>query len=89
MFATVADPSIGGTYMTLLATLSNIAFLVPHLFGFILMDLIDAINITRIDPLYIQCAMCIAAAFVIVPFYDGIVSRLNEYDVEDWYINKL
>lgn len=88
LFAKVADPSIGGTYMTLLNTLANIGELLPRAIGLCLIDSLGHPDRKGADGLYIEVLLCVVAGIVFLPQYRKILNRLDSFDTNDWYVNK-
>merc|ERR1711865_482532 len=88
-FAKVADPAIGGTYMTLLNTLANLGQKVPPTATFFLVDYFDCKAETcamKTDGFYVMTAMCTIIGTVWYLLGSGPVARLQRRPISDWRV---
>ncbi|GIX65519.1 acetyl-coenzyme A transporter 1 [Babesia caballi] len=100
LFAKVADPSVGGTYMTLLNTLANVGELIPQMVGLWLIDILGsgecieqclytfAAKPGGTDGLYVEALLCVIAGVVFLPRYKYMLKRVESFQVDEWYVNK-
>ncbi|GFE53962.1 acetyl-coenzyme A synthetase [Babesia ovis] len=88
LFADVADPSIGGTYMALLNALANVGQLAPRLIGFWMIDVVESYCRWKADGLLIEGAFCIIVGAIALPIYRNLLLRIESFGTSEWYVNK-
>ncbi|KAK2195103.1 bifunctional MFS transporter superfamily/AmpG-like permease-Acetyl-coenzyme A transporter 1/NTF2-like domain superfamily/Nuclear transport factor 2 [Babesia duncani] len=89
LFAKVSDPLMGGTYMSLFNTISNLGHLWPHSLGLWLIDyigngefLIQGPNDVTdyLDALYVETTVCIIMGLVLLPYFYRKLREIELFD---------
>ena len=81
----VSDPSIGGTYMTLLNTLSNLGAKWPTSTALWLLPKLTLIN-PKWDPYTIETMICLALGVLWVVFFQPVTTKLQGMSRSEWMI---
>jgi len=92
-FAQVSDPSIGGTYMTMLNTIANLGSLWPNQLVLFMVDRLsyrscdgDVCEVIM-DGFYPISFFCIVYGLVWFLKYGDMFTRLQNMDIQDWRLN--
>ncbi|PAA71923.1 hypothetical protein BOX15_Mlig017016g2, partial [Macrostomum lignano] len=96
--AKVSDPNVGGTYMTLLNTVTNLAGSAPVTFLLFVVDYIsikscstpslesESSCITLVDGYYIQSGLCFILGIVVLLRIRATFRRLESLPLEHWKV---
>ncbi|EAN30993.2 Acetyl-coenzyme A transporter 1 family protein [Theileria parva strain Muguga] len=85
LFNKVSDPKIGAIYMTLLNTLANFGGFYPNYIALLLVDTLTFKKL-GINGVFVECLICIACGFWIIPKFKLMFEKLDQYDEKDWTI---
>eukprot|EP00510_Aplanochytrium_minuta_P004700 CAMPEP_0184016946 /NCGR_PEP_ID=MMETSP0954-20121128/7224_1 /TAXON_ID=627963 /ORGANISM="Aplanochytrium sp, Strain PBS07" /LENGTH=489 /DNA_ID=CAMNT_0026298049 /DNA_START=466 /DNA_END=1935 /DNA_ORIENTATION=+ len=83
-FAKVADPKIGGTYMTLLNTVANFGSNVPNQ---VVLFLVDKVAFASVDGFYVVNIFCVCIGLIWYLYFGNILDRLQSFDVHSWHVS--
>ena len=90
LFAKVADPSIGGTYMSFLNTLANLGQKLPPTATFFLVDHLtcrdETACLVKADGFYVMTAACTVVGIAWYLVAAGPVRRMQEWDAAEWKV---
>eukprot|EP00415_Alexandrium_ostenfeldii_P004749 UN4749 len=88
-FARVSDPAMGGTYMTLLNTLSNLGSMWPSTVSMKLIDLMSCRTEScsiKSDGYYVMAALGTTAGLVWYTLLHGTATRLQHLKLSEWKV---
>mmetsp|Transcript_13937 Transcript_13937/g.35909 ORF Transcript_13937/g.35909 Transcript_13937/m.35909 type:complete len:410 (-) Transcript_13937:525-1754(-) len=100
-YSRIADPAVGGTYLTLVTTLDNLggmatATAVLYLIDLLTIESSEALSsftshwlgapIVSINGFYIIVALCALLSFIVVPFIRNQVAFFNQTHDYDWQV---
>lgn len=88
LFAQVSDPTIGGTYMTLLNTLYNFGEVFPNMLGLLLIDLLSHPMLSAIDALYTEVFISVLCGLILLPQYNTLLNQIISFEAEEWYVRR-
>ena len=90
LFAKVADPAIGGTYMSFLNTMANLGQKLPPTATFFLVDYLtcrdEAACLVKADGFYVMTAACTAIGVAWYLAAARPVRRMQEWDAGEWKV---
>jgi len=91
LFANVSDPAVGGTYMTMLNTLSNLGGMWPSTAVMMMIDrttCLEADCAIQMDGFYVMGALSVLFGIAWFIFGKPVASRLQRLHAHEWRVNR-